>query len=205
MSTKPDPLHFDTVYHIYNRGINRGNVFFEDRNYDYFLTQFFKYAAGYFDTYAYCLLPNHFHFLLRVRSEAEMLACGPILCTPSQRFGNFLNSYVKAINKTYERTGSLFQQRFPRKPVLTDDYLSQLVTYIHHNPQRHGLIADFKDWPFSSYWELANPAEGPLCKEDVMSWYGEGDAAAGQGPFLAAHALAQLDFSVAFDYSPVNL
>jgi REP element-mobilizing transposase RayT len=203
MSVKPDPLHFDTLYHIYNRGINRGNIFFEDRNYDYFLTQFFKHAAGYFDTFAYCLLPNHFHFLLRVRSEAEILACGAS-CSPSQKFGNFLNGYAKAINKTYDRSGSLFQQRFPRKPVLSDSYLSRLVTYIHHNPQRHGLINDFRDWPYSSYWELANPAGGPLAYDDVMSWYGDGDAAAGPAPFISAHDLERIDYSPTFDYSPVN-
>jgi hypothetical protein len=69
----------------------------------------------------------------------------------SNAFSNFFNAYAKAINKAYGRTGSLFQHPFGRVPVLTQTHLTRLVCYIHFNPQRHGLISDFREWPYSSY------------------------------------------------------
>ena len=66
----------------------------------------------------------------------------------SQQFGNLFNAYAKAINRAYGRTGSLFQHPFGRVPVTSDAYLVQLVAYIHRNPQRHGFVDDFRDWPY---------------------------------------------------------
>jgi hypothetical protein len=75
---KPVPLEFGEYYHIYNRGINRGRIFFEERNYDYFLQLYAQHVVPIAETYAYCLLPNHFHFLVRIRDlagrEAEDLS-----------------------------------------------------------------------------------------------------------------------------------
>jgi putative transposase len=64
---------------------------------------------------------------------------------PSQCFSNLFNAYARAFNQAYERSGSLFQRPFGRVPVTSDVYLSHLVLYIHHNPQKHGLIDDFRD------------------------------------------------------------
>jgi len=70
--TSPSPLLFDTYYHIYNRGNNRENIFVEERNYDYFLKLYEKYIVPVADTFAYCLLRNHFHICIRVKSEEEI-------------------------------------------------------------------------------------------------------------------------------------
>ena len=72
--TSPSPLQYSTYYHIYNRGNNRQNVFFEERNYRYFLQLYAKYIEPVADTYAYCLLPNHFHLLVRTKSVDEQEA-----------------------------------------------------------------------------------------------------------------------------------
>ena len=66
------PLLPDNTYHIYNRGINRGNIFFQERNYLFFLQQFQKYCSSYLDTFAYCLIPNHFHIAIRPKNEREI-------------------------------------------------------------------------------------------------------------------------------------
>jgi len=71
--TSPAPLLYDTYYHIYNRGNNRENIFIEERNYEYFMALYAKYIEPVAETFAYCLLRNHFHVLLRVKSEVEII------------------------------------------------------------------------------------------------------------------------------------
>ena len=70
--TSPSPLLYDTYYHIYNRGVNRDNIFIEERNYEYFMQLYAKYIEPVAATYAYCLLKNHFHVLIRVKPEQEI-------------------------------------------------------------------------------------------------------------------------------------
>jgi putative transposase len=170
---KPVPLEFGEYYHVYNRGINRGRIFFEERNYDYFLQLYVQHVAPIAETYAYCLLPNHFHLLVRIRD----LSGFPNLTglgrkAPSQHFSNFFNAYAKAFNRTYNRTGSLFERPFGRLRVTSDAYFVQLVVYIHHNPQKHGLVDDFRDWARSSYHALLSERPTRLEREAVLEWFG---------------------------------
>jgi hypothetical protein len=72
--TSPSPLLYDTYYHIYNRGVNRENIFVEERNYDLFLRLFERHLIPVADLFAYCLLKNHFHLSVRIKSEEEILA-----------------------------------------------------------------------------------------------------------------------------------
>jgi len=69
--TSPSPLQPGVFYHIYNRGTNREDIFIEGRNYDYFMQLYIKYIEPVVETYAYCLLKNHFHLLVRVKEEAD--------------------------------------------------------------------------------------------------------------------------------------
>jgi putative transposase len=121
--TSPSPLLYDTYYHIYNRGTNRENIFIEERNYEYFLKLYEKHIEAIADTFAYCLLRNHFHVLIRIKSEEEIKQTLKVSKTfrvsdhPSKKFSDFFNAYAKAINKAYNRTGSLFQHPFGRVPV----------------------------------------------------------------------------------------
>jgi len=137
----------DHIYHIYNRGNNFENIFFEERNYYYFLDLVQKYISPVADTLAFCLLLNHFHFLIHIKALPE-LPEGPQI---HQRFSNLFNAYSKAINRAYGRRGSLFEKSLKRKVVDTDQYLRTLVVYIHRNPQTHGLVEDFRAWPYSSH------------------------------------------------------
>ncbi len=134
----PRPLLYDTYYHIYNRGTNREDIFREERNYEYFLKLYVKHIEPVAETFAYCLLRNHFHVLVRVRSEAEILAKSlspdrealrvskrPLQPpSPSRKFSDFFNAYAKAINRAYGRTGSLFQHPFGRVPVTANSGMS---------------------------------------------------------------------------------
>jgi hypothetical protein len=70
--SKPIPLEHGKFYHIYNRGINRQSIFFEDRNYRYFLRLYMKHVLPVADTFAYSLLGNHFHFSVRIKTVQEL-------------------------------------------------------------------------------------------------------------------------------------
>jgi len=82
------------------------------------------------------------------------------------------NAYAKAINAAYHRTGSLFQHLFGRIEVTTYAYLARLVVYIHQNPQKHGFVADFRDWPYSSYHTLLSAKPAHVKRDDVLAWFG---------------------------------
>ena len=168
-------LQFGKYYHVYNRGNNREDIFIETRNYRHFLRLYAKYVESVVDTYAYCLLRNHFHFLVRIKTEEEQKAFGVSKDfapkDPSQQFGNLFNAYAKAINKACGRTGSLFQNPFGRVEVTSDAHFIWLVVYIHQNPQKHGLVGDFRTWPYSSYQALLSAKPTHLERNQVLAWF----------------------------------
>ncbi|MBN1440281.1 MAG: hypothetical protein JW929_12815 [Anaerolineales bacterium] len=168
--TSPTSLESGLPYHIFTRGINRENIFLDEWNYFRFMELFCFHVAPIAETYAYCLLRNHFHLFLRIRTDAEIrqalthegIQDAPSYPAPGQCIGNLLNAYAKTINFNYHRTGSLFQHPFGRVPVTTDRYYEQLIKYIHQNPQHHGFVKDFREWPFSSYHSLSSSDNGQL-------------------------------------------
>ena len=184
--TKPAPLQPNTIYHIYNRGNNRETIFRTKENYLYFLKLYTTHFHPWATTYAYCLLPNHFHFLVyilptpsdsptpRVSETLGVLPTpAPTLApNPSQAFSNLCNAYAKAFNKANGRTGSLLEHPFGRIPITTDAYYYNLITYIHRNPQKHNLVTDFRDWPHSSYHAILHDKPTRIDKTAVLDWYG---------------------------------
>jgi putative transposase len=176
--TSPTPLQYGQYYHIYNRGNNREKVFFEERNYRYFLQLYAKYAEPVADTYAYCLLRNHFHFMVRIKTVDEQEQTQTLkvsetfrVLRPSQQFSNLFNAYAKAINKAYGRTGSLFQHPFGRVLVTSDAHFVHLIAYIHHNPQKHGFVEDFRTWSYSSYHAFLSQKPTRLKRDEVLAWF----------------------------------
>ena len=170
------PLQYGETYHIYNRGNNRENIFIEEKNYRYFLKFYAKYVEQVADTFAYCLMQNHFHFLVRIREEQDIQDCQSSkdwqsYLSPSQAFSNLFSTYTKAINKAYQRTGSLFQKPFQRLLVTSDEHLFQFVTYIHRNPVKHGFIQDFREWPYSSYSTICSTNPTRLQRDQVLDWF----------------------------------
>lgn len=143
MSTKTTHLQSaGSFYHIYNRGANRGPIFFERRNYYYFLERMIEYHdPASMEIVAYCLMPNHFHFLVR-----QNIPFGT-----TKFFKGVCGGYVRAINNAYGRSGHLFEGKFKMKVVDTDEYLLHLSRYIHLNPVRAGMVSAPEDWEFSSF------------------------------------------------------
>jgi putative transposase len=150
--TRPEYLsgHF---YHLFNRGAHRVSLFREHDNYIFVLRKVKKYVVAFDLTMvAYCLMPNHYHYL--VRQEAE----GPAGLLPQRVF----NSYSKAYNKRYGHSGTLFEGNYRVKPVEDEGHLLHLCRYIHANPVKDGLVADPADWPYSNYMEWIGERDGTL-------------------------------------------
>ena len=174
------PLESDHIYHIYNRGIDGCNLFYEEANYTTFLETYAKYASPAMDTLAYCLLGNHFHFLVRIKSEEERTQLREksspkgkhITLNPSRQLGHLFNTYANFFNKKYNRTGSLFEEAFERKKVNSDSYLTTMIDYIHKNPVKHRFTDTFEDYPHSSYQSHLSEKATKLDRKYVLEWFG---------------------------------
>ena len=168
----------DQYYHIFNRGNNGERIFYTPENYNFFLRRFGEYLFGSVDLFGYCLLPNHFHFLIKVR-EKDII---------SEKFRLLFLSYSKAINKQTGRTGSLFQKRFKRTIIEDTPSLCRAIVYIHTNPAHHNMIGDFRTYKYSSYEILISDEETKLKKEEVLNWFGDKDT------YIKSHILDMPDF-----------
>ena len=167
------PLEPSCFYHIYNRGNNKEAIFRENSNYAYFLKLWKRHISPVADTYAYCLLGNHFHVLIKIKESipAEKITDKSRMNRAEQQFANFFNAYAKGFNKSYNRTGKLFEERFKKKKVLSNSYFTQLIYYIHANSQRHGFIHDFRDYPHSSYHSILSDKYTTLLRQAVLEWF----------------------------------
>ncbi len=209
MKLNTENLEPNAIYHIYNRGINGENIFKEEKNYLYFLQRYGHHIAPIAETYAYCLLKNHFYIALKIKGLEEIevfyknkfpekINLPPVSRIISHQFASLFNGYAQAINKSYNRTGGLFEEPFRRILISNQSYLAELVFYIHNNPEKHGFVKDFRSYTHSSYRSLLHTAETKLKREDVLGLFG------GKERFEAFHAnnqmLRNLDkFMIEFD------
>ncbi len=184
------------VYHLYNRSINFETVFRFDENYLYFLRKVRTLIVPYADILCYCLMPDHFHFMVVPKASG----CAP---SPSRKvwtgdvaeeqfqqmlshqIKTLLSSYTKAFNRRYNRRGSLFQAKTKAKPGYEDflpedfelidetpftqfiPYLQNCFSYIHDNPVKAHYALTATDWEYSSAADYAGLREGTLCNYDL--------------------------------------
>ncbi|MCB2196100.1 MAG: transposase [Bacteroidetes bacterium] len=168
---KKEPFESGNYYHIFNRGNNKENIFKENLNYNYFIQLIQRYITPTANIYSYCLLPNHFHLLLKIK-EIEYL---PELYKLGKRklhqpFSNLFNAYSKAINKKYNRAGSLFQEHLHRVRIDSEEYFRQLILYIHLNPEKHRITEDYSIYKYSSYQTLLNGSSW-IKRNEVISYF----------------------------------
>ena len=142
MSKRTVPFIPGNYYHIYNKAVTENKLFIEEKNYHFFISKIKKYLPESVDILAYCLMPNHYHLLIQVKTTELPKAMQQLAL-----------SYVVAFNKSYQRTGHLFQGPYQIKHIDDLTYLLHLSRYIHLNPLTAKLVSKAEDWNYSSYDE----------------------------------------------------
>ncbi|MCS3530852.1 transposase [Chryseobacterium sp. JUb7] len=178
------PIEADCYYHIYNRGINGEDIFKSDRNYLFLLSKISEFLTPVCDVYSYCLMSNHFHFLIKIKSDFELESLVKVqnldkacigLHSPqnifSKQFSRIFNSYSQAFNKENNKHGALIESPFKRKLITSDEYLINTIIYIHQNPLHHSIIDDFSKYSFSSYQSILSNSKTLLKRHEVIKLF----------------------------------
>ena len=181
-----EQLEHSQFYHIYNHAVGGRDLFKDSNNYEYFLKLYDKYISPVAVTYAWVLMKNHFHLLVRIRNSDECLNLTGFenlsgLKQLYQYFSNLFNAYTKAYNKYHKTSGALFERPFKRKLIDGEDYLRQAVLYIHNNPVHHGFCTHPLEYPWSSYLTYISKKSTKLELEAVLGWFED------QTNFIAIH------------------
>ena len=180
-------LEYDCFYHLYNRSVSDVLLFKNDSDYQFFLNKFKEYCLPFFEIYAFCLIPNHFHFIIKIRSEEyiDQVISKETFVTAQKytnqeitindflanQFKRLFSSYALTYNNKYERKGPLFHNKVKRIFINNDDRLRYLIGYVHHNPIHHNYVNDFISWKFSSFRGLISTKPSVLEKKKVMTLF----------------------------------
>jgi putative transposase len=205
MPTLRTPFFPNTVYHVVHHGNAFDDIFYRPDNYDFFLQKYKQYISPIANTFAYCLMPNHFHIGLKIKpidelkyafaTHAGIRKYQNAAYTPEQitakiseitdesldlriatQFAHFLNAYAKAINKQEDRKGSLFLDSIKAEHVDNAAYYRNMVRYIHNNPVKHGFCEKATDWAHSSIHAFNSVKFSQLERNEVMDWFGGAEA-----------------------------
>jgi putative transposase len=168
------------IYHIYNRGVNKADIFLTKADYEVFLYRLKEnlfpelinkkkissperrrkiLPPKSFDLIAYCLMPNHFHLLIQQKTDLSITKLMSKICT----------SYSMCFNKVNHRVGTLFQDRFKAVLMENNEQLLWTSYYIHKNPVEAGIVENLGNYKWSSFVEYFNPIKNlGLCKREII-------------------------------------
>lgn len=167
---KRPPFIENEIYHVYNRGNGSEAIFKNFGNYDYFLKKYHEYLDPYWETLTWCLMPTHFHVMIRVKPQSPEKSPVSDFCIKA--YSDFCNSYVQAFNRQHSRKGSLFMRNFKRKIVPDDVGARKLICYIHNNPVKDGYVQTAQEWHHSSFHELLQMNAEEECNNQIISRFG---------------------------------
>lgn len=190
-----DPLIPGEYYHIYNHANGDDNLFREWENFRFFTEKLHLYVPPVADICAWCLMPNHFHLLAKIKSEKELESTFPKFKTLemlndqskfiAKRFSNLFSCYTQAFNKKYDRRGSLFLKNFKRKMICNRTQFIKTFVYIHNNPVKHGFTKKLSAWEWSSYQGYLNISEDNTSFQKVLDYLG------GIDTFISLHQMTE--------------
>jgi REP element-mobilizing transposase RayT len=194
------PIEYGKYYHIYNRGNNYENIFLQEKHYLHFLKLYSIFIEPIAETYAWCLMKNHFHFFVKIKEENEIgylstnnakredlsikwnIFFPEILTSefirkpiPSKMFQHLFNSYAHWFNLQTGRKDTLFSKEFERKLVDNQIYYRDLIIYINNNPVHHGFVEDTFDYLWSSYHAIVSNQTTKLKRNEVIKVFGDLD------------------------------
>lgn len=157
----------DKYYHIYNRANNNELVFKDHDDFQFFMLKLGEVVTDKIDIFCFCLMPNHFHLIIKPKSEVRRKGKGSI----NESLKSLFQFYAQYFNKKYHRKGSLFYKPFRRIEITNDSYLKYLMFYIHYNPQKKNLVKHYSDYQYSSYRFFLLNKETKLRKDIVLEWF----------------------------------
>lgn len=190
----------DYHYHIFNRGNNCELLFQSESDYSHFLDLYAIYANPFFETYSWCLMNNHFHFCIRVKSDnefgrfdkrnrwskdtivkwklhdiSEIPVEMQITPNPQRMFAFMFDAYAKYLNRKYAARGVVFERSCEMKLIDSDEYLIDLICYIHNNPVKHNICKLPEQYRWSSYTEILNDNSLFCNSEKIIQLYSSKD------------------------------
>ena len=180
-------LENNKVYHIYNCGINGMDIFKDDKDYDRFLSYYENYIEPIADTYAWALLGNHFHLLLKIKKEEDILTLRELNMFDREKvvvvderkpdinkqFSHLFNAYTQYFNNKYKRRNVLFETPFKRKMIDNREYFKRCLIYIHQNPVKHGFVERIEDYRYCSFNYLFRDESGKINKSTVLGFFND--------------------------------
>ena len=172
-----------SIYHIYNHASGNRDLFLEEKDYEKFLSGLRKYFLHIFDVHAYCLMPNHFHFVVKVKSHIQIINSIKGIGSNAElkyvngaidlnkycddQFRRWFSGYALYLNKRYKIKGQLFQKRIKKVSVDEEKKLTYLICYLHHNPIHHGFEKEYGSWKYCSYLNYASIDQN-LCLQEIV-------------------------------------
>ncbi len=193
-------IEYEKYYHIYNRGTNRQRIFLEEQDYMHFLNLAVIFLHPIAEVYAYALMGNHFHFVLRIKNSNKIgylnpkytnsddlelkwkvilnnnddtLPKGTKKPIPIKMLQHFFSAYAKWFNKKHNRSGALLEHPFDRIKVNNETYLKNLILYVHNNPVKHGICSHPMEYGWTSYLSLINIKPSKLACNTIMGWFND--------------------------------
>ena len=199
-----EKLQPNCSYHIFNHANGFENIFTVDDNYRFYLDKYQQYILPIAETYAYCLLPNHFHLVVRIRRRevleevflnfkstnfskfpnfGKVENSGKVEITDniieqfiSKQFANLFSCYTQSFNKVNKRRGSLFLKNFRREPIENKAYFLNAVIYTHRNPVHHAFCDRYTDWSYTSFCEIKERNSHMIEVDKLLRMFGGRDS-----------------------------
>jgi putative transposase len=170
------PLQPGCYYHIYNRGNNSQPVFRNPCDYISFLQKWEKYISPVADTYAYCLLENHFHATIETHSSIRNLETAELITMDAaflqKQFHRLFTSFAKSQHAKNGSNGAVFKRRFQRSEILNDDHFRRVIAYNLLNTRKHRIQTDCFTYPYSSLQFLHGKAPAFLAQDALYNMFG---------------------------------